>query len=135
MYDIRVIRSLYPHPIPARCLRMTERGYCVGGAVMCYLEGVEVPQGGAFPSPHTLASVLRRANPRLNRFEARTLAGQITSANDTGDFAKAWERAAEALTRHLEGLPAGNAEMAEAASRGREDPARARRRGSVASTV
>ncbi len=102
MYDIRVIRSLYPNPIPARCLRMSERGYCVGGAVMCYLEGMEVPRGGAFPSPHTLAAVLRQANPRLNRFEARTLASQITSANDTGDFAKAWARAEEALNRHRE---------------------------------
>lgn len=107
MFDARVIRALYPHPIPARCLRMTERGYCVGGALQCYVEGREVPSGGAFPSPHTLSAVLRRANPRLNRFEARSLAGQITSANDTGDFAKAWERVEEALIRHTEvALPA-----------------------------
>jgi hypothetical protein len=102
MFDARVIRALYPHPIPARCLRMTDRGYCVGGALQCYVEGREVPRGGAFPSPHTLSAVLRRANPRLNRFEARSLAGQITSANDTGDFDKAWERLEEALARHGE---------------------------------
>jgi hypothetical protein len=102
MFDARVIRALYPHPIPARCLRMTERGYCVGGALQCYVEGREVPHGGAFPSPHTLSGVLRRANPRLNRFEARSLAGQITSANDTGQFDKAWERMEEALARHSE---------------------------------
>ena len=102
MYDARLIRALYPHPIPARCLRMTERGYCVGGALQCYVDGHEVPSGGAFPSPHTLSAVLRRANPRLNRFEARSLAGQITSANDTGQVGHAWERLEEALTRHGE---------------------------------
>ncbi|HKJ86908.1 MAG TPA: hypothetical protein VKA48_00105 [Gammaproteobacteria bacterium] len=102
MYDIRAIRSMYPHPMPARCLHLTERGYCVGGAIQCYVDRKEVPFGGAFPSPHTLSAVLRRANPRLNRFEARTLAGQITSANDTGEFERAWERAREALTLHYE---------------------------------
>ncbi|HKJ70321.1 MAG TPA: hypothetical protein VKA55_01015 [Gammaproteobacteria bacterium] len=109
MFEARLIRALYPHPIPARCLRMTERGYCVGGALQCYVEGREVPSGGAFPSPHTLSGVLCRANPRLNRFEARSLAGRITSANDTGDFDRAWDHLEEALSRHeepaLERLP------------------------------
>lgn len=95
-----IVRALYPNPIPARCLHLTERGYCVGGAVQCYLDSKEIPWGGAFPSPHTLSAVLRRANPRLNRFEARTLAVQITSANDTGEFERAWEKAEEALTLH-----------------------------------
>lgn len=102
MFHARVIRALYPHPIPARCLRMTERGYCVGGALQCYVDGFEVPRGGAFPSPQTLSRVLVRANPRLNRFEARHLAGQITSANDTGELDKAWECLDEALDRHSE---------------------------------
>ncbi|MFA9460185.1 hypothetical protein [Thiohalorhabdus methylotrophus] len=102
MYDVRAIRSMYPHPMPARCLHLTERGYCVGGAIQCYVDRKEVPFGGAFPSPHTLSAVLRRANPRLNRFEARTLAGQITSANDTGEFDRAWDRAKEALSLHYE---------------------------------
>lgn len=109
MYEVRAIRALYPHPIPARCLRITERGYCVGGAIQCYVEGHEVPQGGAFPSPHTLSAVLRRANPRLGRFEARSLAGQITSANDTGHFERAWARAEEALTCHWPGPVVGAA--------------------------
>ena len=26
MFHARVIRALYPHPIPARCLRLAERG-------------------------------------------------------------------------------------------------------------
>jgi len=99
-YDVRAIRAMYPHPVPARCLRFTERAYCVGGALQCFVEQTEVPQGGAFPSPHSLSAVLRKANTRLNRFEARALAGQITSANDTGDFQRAWERLGEALTRH-----------------------------------
>lgn len=109
MYEVRAIRALYPHPIPARCLRITERGYCVGGAIQCYVEGHEVPQGGAFPSPHTLSAVLHRANPRLDRFEARNLAGQITSANDTGHFDRAWERAETALTYHWPGPTVGAA--------------------------
>lgn len=102
MFDTRVIRALYPHPIPARCLHLADRGYCVGGALQCYVEGREVPQGGAFPSPHTLSGVLHRANPRLNRFEARSLAGRITAANDSGDFAQAWGYLEEALGRHGE---------------------------------
>ncbi|MEF8792398.1 hypothetical protein [Thiohalorhabdus sp.] len=102
MIDSRVIRALYPHPIPSRCLRLTDRGYCVGGALQCYVEGFEVPRGGAFPSPQTLSRVLSRANPRLSRFEARRLAGRITSANDTGDFDQAWDCLDEALTRHSE---------------------------------
>ena len=102
MFHARVIRALYPHPIPARCLRMVERGYCVGGALQCYVEDLEVPPGGAFPSPQTLSRVLVRANPRLNRFEARTLAGRITSANDTADFDKAWDWLDEALARRSE---------------------------------
>lgn len=123
MVDARVIRALYPHPIPARCLRMTDRGYCVGGALQCYVEGFEVPWGGAFPSPQTLSRVLARANPRLNRFEARRLAGQITSANDTGDYDKAWDRLDEALARHSEvalvppaGLPPAPATAADKAA-------------------
>ena len=99
-YDVRAIRAMYPHPVPARCLRFTERAYCVGGALQCFVEQMEVPRGGAFPSPHSLSAVLRKANPHLNRFEARALAGQITSANDTGDFQRAWERLEESLNRH-----------------------------------
>lgn len=121
MYEVRVIRALYPHPIPARCLRITERGYCVGGAVQCYVEAREVPQGGAFPSPHTLSEVLRRANPRLDRFEARRLAGQITSANDTGHFERAWEQAEEALTCHWPG-PTTRPEATSPARDGQSEP-------------
>lgn len=123
MFDARVIRALYPHPITARGLRLTERGYCVGGALQCYVDGFEVPRGGTFPSPHTLSQVLSRANPRLNRFEARCLAGRITSANDTGDFEKAWDWLDEALARHGEEALGGLVGLAKPVSRPPLSPA------------
>ena len=98
MITVKQLKEKYPNPIPARCLHITEKGYCVGGTLQCELDNKEVPFGGAFPSPHTLASVLYRANPHLNRFEARTLAGKITSANDTGEFERAWGYLERALT-------------------------------------
>ena len=115
MQDIRIIRALYPHPMPARCLHLTERGYCVGGAIQCFLDRKEVPFGGAFPSVETLSAVLRRANPYLHRREAKILARKITSANDDGEFDQAWELAEVGITRHQPKLlPAPEPETAEA---------------------
>lgn len=96
---VEKIRAMYPDPVISS--KGIENGrYCVGGA-LCLYTGIE----SRIPMTATLANRLRVINPALWDKTPRTLkdmgstyAFQIITANDDGDFEKAWQLLGEALT-------------------------------------
>lgn len=97
------IRSQFPSPVRAVSIQTTDNPacYCVGGALLLYKKRLHlaagVPDFQRFPDPAEIASVLREYNPRITLADARTLARQLTSENDTGAFECAWSTLEYAL--------------------------------------
>lgn len=85
------IRAMYPNP----SRRAGPQSYCVGGALLKFLEPID---GAAFPASWWLGQLLRRANPGLNDTLAYFYAGNIVRRNDRGDYEGAWKQLRLALT-------------------------------------
>jgi hypothetical protein len=103
--DASSLSKLYPNPKPSdptdRC------GYCVGGSLMAYLDGVtavmvELGQKPNwrehyYPVAAELAVTLQQANPALPDAVAKRYAAFITQLNDRKRFHFAWGYLKEAL--------------------------------------
>jgi hypothetical protein len=103
--DVRSLTKLYPNPKPSdpadRC------GYCVGGSLMAYLDGVTAAmlelgqkpnwRKHYYPVAAELALTLKQANPALPDAIAKRYAAFITQLNDRKRFHFAWEYLKEAL--------------------------------------
>ncbi len=84
------IRAKYPKPIMAGMspdLPRVDR-YCVAGAACRFVAGDDYTLGSYFPLPHTASEILGVS--RLDILE-------IESANDSGEFNRAWQLLDEAL--------------------------------------
>jgi hypothetical protein len=103
--DINLLQSLYPSPKPADPLNRC--GYCVGGALMAFLDGVTAAmaesgqsQNGRlhyFPLAPELSDILETANPNLPLALAARYAEFITRLNDRKRYNFAWSYLKEAL--------------------------------------
>lgn len=94
------IRAEYPGPsIPSAFA-----DYCVGGALLRWMENAEIPWPGDVHADHDwpvapdLASALMEMNPYLGWRGAKARARTITMSNDIGKFTRAWAALDRALT-------------------------------------
>lgn len=99
------LSRLYPNPKPSdptdRC------GYCVGGSLMAYLDGVTAAmmelgqkpdwREHYFPRVDELAAILQQTNPALPDAVAKRYSDFITRLNDRKRFHFAWGYLKEAL--------------------------------------
>jgi hypothetical protein len=103
--DASSLSKLYPNPKPSdptdRC------GYCVGGSLMAYSDGVTAAmvelgqkpnwRKHYYPVAAELAVTLQQANPALPDDVAKRYAAFITQLNDRKRFHFAWGYLKEAL--------------------------------------
>jgi len=103
---VEEIRKRYPNPVKAGG-SVDPLSYCTGGAV-CLFADLPVH----FPLIHRLAEALRKLNPELSSYvvknehgwsKAASYALSIITANDAGDFERAWQLVGEALEWKKEG--------------------------------
>jgi hypothetical protein len=103
--DVKSLTELYPNPRPSQ---PTDRcGYCVGGSLMAYLDGVTAAmvelgqkpnwRKHYYPVAAELAVTLQQANPALPDDVAKRYAAFITQLNDRKRFRFAWGYLEEAL--------------------------------------
>ena len=98
--DINEIKTRFPNP--QRCQDdglPNPVGYCVGGAFLMYLTGVqESPDGNTrYPIEEHLVPALQNANPTLSEERAEILVVELLTENDNGNFDRAWEILEELL--------------------------------------
>ncbi len=103
--NVNSLRNLYPNPRPSE--PSSAYGYCVGGALMAFLDGIGALMADEgqkpnwrkhyFPLAPELAEILRKANPDLSPAMAERYADFITRLNDRRRFAFAWSYLKEAL--------------------------------------
>jgi hypothetical protein len=103
--DVSFLRNLYPNPKPSEPSQTC--GYCVGGALMAFLDGIsaEMADEGQkpnwrthyFPLAPDLAEALKKANPQLSGVAALRYADFITRLNDRNRYSFAWSYLREAL--------------------------------------
>ncbi len=103
--DINLLRHLYPNPRPAEPPQTC--GYCVGGALMAFIDGItaaRADQGHTsngtknyFPLSPELAEALHKANPQLPMAMAERYAEFITRLNDAKKFHFAWSYLKDAV--------------------------------------
>jgi hypothetical protein len=103
--DINLLKSLYPSPKPADPINSC--GYCVGGALIAFLDGItaamaddgQKPNGRLhyFPLAPELSDILKTANPNLPKALAERYAEFITRLNDRKRYNFAWSYLKEAL--------------------------------------
>ena len=104
--DVNVLRDLYPNP-KSSAESITTCGYCVGGTLMAYLDGITAPMADDgkkpnwrvhyFPRVPELAEILQKANPNLSEPMAKRYADFITRLNDRKRFSFAWSYLKQAL--------------------------------------
>jgi hypothetical protein len=103
--DVNVLRELYPKPKPSE--PTTTCGYCVGGTLMAYRDGITAAMADDgkkpnwrvhyFPRVPELAEILQKANPNLSEPMAKRYADFITRLNDRKRFSFAWSYLKQAL--------------------------------------
>ncbi len=103
--DVSLLRDLYPNPKPAE--PSATCGYCVGGALMAFVDGITAAMADEghkpnwrkhyFPLSPELAEALQEANPNLPLAMAEKYADFITRLNDTKKFRFAWSYLKEAV--------------------------------------
>jgi len=103
--DVNVLRDLYPNPKPSEPTATC--GYCVGGTLMAYLDGITAPMVDDgqkpnwrvhyFPRVPELAEILQEANHNLPEPMAERYADFITRLNDRKRFSFAWSYLKQAL--------------------------------------
>ena len=103
--DVNLLRNLYPNPKPAE--PSPTCGYCVGGALMAFVDGITAAmadeghkanwRNNYFPLLPELAETLQKANPDLPLVMAKRYADFITRLNDRKKFHLAWSYLKEAL--------------------------------------
>ncbi len=92
------IRTRYPHPMAmSKEGRIPDQGYCVGGAICLFADPLTENEHRRFPNHVRLGEALRALNPTLTKQDSEGLAALIILYNDTLEFEKAWQEAAEAL--------------------------------------
>ena len=93
------IRARYPKPrAKGQIFRPGE--YCVGGALLLWLcdrHGFCAPNAYLFPNGNLLSRTLQMVNPAIDHALACCFSCYLISANDSGDFEKAWRLLGEAL--------------------------------------
>ncbi len=103
--DVNVLRELYPNPKPSE--PTTTCGYCVGGTLMAYLDGITAAMADDgkkpnwrvhyFPRVPELVEILQKANLNLSEPMAKRYADFITRLNDRKRFSFAWSYLKQAL--------------------------------------
>ncbi len=103
--DIDLVMKLYPKPRPSEPSETC--GYCVGGALMAFLDGITAAMADDghkpdfrkhyFPGASELAAMLQKINPELSPPIAERYAEFITRLNDRRRFVLAWGYLREAL--------------------------------------
>jgi hypothetical protein len=103
--DVNVLRDLYPNPRPLEPTSIC--GYCVGGTLMAYVDGITAAMADAgekprwrahyFPRVPELTEILQKANSRLSEPVAKKFADFITRLNDRKRFSFAWSYLKQAL--------------------------------------
>ena len=88
------IREAYPDVRKSTLHGRAEEDYCVLGALGLYLS---VKDCGNFPCGGPRIALMEAANSSLTYRQANVLSLKIMSANDTGNFNKAWALLDEAL--------------------------------------
>lgn len=93
MITVEQIKQQYPYPVRFADSELTDRAYCIGGAI-CHVTGTHVN----FPRINQLAIALIDLNPHLDWYDAPGYASLIITENDAGMFESAWETVNVALT-------------------------------------
>ncbi len=103
--DVELLKAQFPNPRPSDPTQTC--GYCVGGALLAFLDDISAAEADEghkpnwrvsyFPLTDEVADILRKLNPALPQTLSTRYAHFITALNDRKRFNFSWSTLKEAL--------------------------------------
>lgn len=99
-FTAQEIRDAYPNPRAFKNADTTGKCYCVGGAFAAYVYNIDLNEANEatrFPTESIIRLAAHKANPSLHGNLCEALVCDLVTANDEGNFERAWQCVQELL--------------------------------------